>query len=85
MRYEILQADKIPLDLISFVELELRMDLIPYDLLRRTSERMRQSSRTFPAFTSMARSSTGCFPPWMPSMEGTLGWPTPRSAAKRRS
>ena len=59
MRYEILQADKIPLDLISFVELELRMDLIPYDLLRRTSERMRQSSRTFPAFTSMARSLIG--------------------------
>lgn len=34
MKYEILQADKIPLDLISFVELELRMDLIPYDLLK---------------------------------------------------
>ncbi len=28
---------------------------------------------------------TGYFPPWMPSMEGTLGWPTPSSAAKRRS
>jgi hypothetical protein len=33
-KHEILQADKIPLDLISFVELELRMDLIPYDLLK---------------------------------------------------
>ncbi len=33
-RHEILMADKIPLDLISFVELELRMDLIPYDLLK---------------------------------------------------
>jgi hypothetical protein len=32
--HEILMADKIPLDLISFVELELRMDLIPYDLLK---------------------------------------------------
>ena len=30
----ILQADQLPLDLISFVELELRMDLIPYDQLR---------------------------------------------------
>jgi hypothetical protein len=33
-KHEILRADKIPLDLISFVELELRMDLIPYDLLK---------------------------------------------------
>lgn len=33
-KHEILMADKIPLDLISFVELELRMDLIPYDLLK---------------------------------------------------
>jgi transcriptional regulator of nitric oxide reductase len=33
-RHEILKADKIPLDLISFVELELRLDLNPYDLLK---------------------------------------------------
>lgn len=33
-KHEILKADKIPLDLISFVELELRLDLIPYDLLK---------------------------------------------------
>lgn len=32
--HEILRADQLPLDLISFVELELRMDLIPYDRLR---------------------------------------------------
>ncbi len=33
-KYEVLQADPLPLDLISFVELELRMDLIPYDKLK---------------------------------------------------
>lgn len=33
-QYDVLQAEKVPLDLISFVELELRMDLIPYDLLK---------------------------------------------------
>lgn len=33
-KHGILQADQLPLDLISFVELELRMDLIPYDRLK---------------------------------------------------
>ena len=33
-RHETLRADKIPLDLISFVELDLRLDLIPYDRLK---------------------------------------------------
>lgn len=33
-KHEILKADKIPLDLISFVELELRLDLVPFDLLK---------------------------------------------------
>lgn len=33
-RHETLAADKIPLDLISFAELELRLDLIPYDRLK---------------------------------------------------
>lgn len=33
-RHEALRADKIPLDLISFVELDLRLDLIPYDHLK---------------------------------------------------
>ena len=33
-RYESLKASKIPLDLISFVELDLRLDLIPYDRLK---------------------------------------------------
>lgn len=33
-RYESLKSTKIPLDLISFVELDLRLDLIPYDRLR---------------------------------------------------
>jgi len=32
--HETLQADKIPLDLISFVELDLRLDLIPFVRLR---------------------------------------------------
>ena len=32
--HETLRADKIPLDLISFVELDLRLDLIPYDRLK---------------------------------------------------
>ncbi|MEX1116545.1 MAG: ImmA/IrrE family metallo-endopeptidase [Akkermansiaceae bacterium] len=33
-KFETLKADKIPLDLISFVELDLRLDLIPYDRLK---------------------------------------------------
>jgi hypothetical protein len=33
-KYETLKADKIPLDLISFVELDLRLNLIPYDRLK---------------------------------------------------
>ena len=33
-KYGTLSADKIPLDLISFVELDLRLDVIPYDLLK---------------------------------------------------
>ena len=33
-RYKTLKMDKIPLDLISFVELDLRLDLIPFDRLR---------------------------------------------------
>ena len=33
-KHETLKADKIPLDLISFVELDLRLDLIPYDRLK---------------------------------------------------
>jgi hypothetical protein len=33
-RHETLKADKIPLDLISFVELDLRLDVIPYDRLK---------------------------------------------------
>jgi hypothetical protein len=32
--YESLKAETIPLDLISFVELDLRLDLIPYDRLK---------------------------------------------------
>jgi IrrE N-terminal-like domain len=34
VKHETLRADKIPLDLISFVELDLRLDLIPYDRLK---------------------------------------------------
>ena len=33
-RYGTLKSDQIPLDMISFVELELRLDLIPFDRLR---------------------------------------------------
>ena len=32
--YDTLKVDKLPLDLISFVELDLRLDLIPYDGLK---------------------------------------------------
>jgi len=32
--YKTLQSDKIPLDLIAFVELDLKLDVIPYDRLR---------------------------------------------------
>lgn len=34
-QYEALGADKLPLDLISFIELDLKLDLIPYDGLSR--------------------------------------------------
>ncbi len=33
--YETLRVEKLPLDLISFVELDLRLDLIPYDGLKK--------------------------------------------------
>ena len=33
-RYDTLKVEKLPLDLISFIELDLRLDLIPYDGLK---------------------------------------------------
>jgi len=47
-----LKVEQIPLDLISFVELDLRLDLIPYDGLKND---FGADAAIFPDFTSMGR------------------------------